>query len=122
MKASDAKIPTFLNVRDRDELESAGRFNSISSGVPYTSDISDCLDSPELKLNGRCEKFDLTSKEDRDDYANLCAKFMTTEGCDKLWEQRVPDQNGGIVVYVAYVELSKVSYNTSVELKTKDKI
>lgn len=120
MKASDVKIPTFMNVRDRDELEDSGRFNAKISGVPYTSDISDSLESPELKLNGRCEQFDLTKTEDRDNYANLCARFLTPCGCERLWEQRVPKQDGGMIVYVAYTELSKVSYNTLIELKGKE--
>lgn len=120
MKASDVKIPTFMNVRDRDELEDSGRFNAKISGVPYTSDISDSLESPELKLNGRCEQFDLAKTEDRDNYANLCARFLTPCGCERLWEQRVPKQDGGMIVYVAYTELSKVSYNTLIELKGKE--
>lgn len=109
-----------MNVRDRDNLDAAGRYNSISDGVPYTSDISDCLDSPELKLNGRCEMFDLFKEKDRENYANLCAKFLTPSGCERLWEQRVPKPDGGMLVYVAYTELSKVSYNTAVELKSEE--
>lgn len=120
MKASDISIPTFLSVGDKLELENAGKFNAKSSGVPYTSDVSDYLDSAETKLNGRCEQFDLAKKEDRNSYADLCAKLMTSGGCTQLWEQRVPKPDGGMIVYVAYTELSKISYNTAIELKGKE--
>lgn len=122
MKASDTRIPTFLNVNAKNGLESEGKFNSTVSGIPYTSDISDAVDASELKLNGRCCQFDLTVEKDRDDYADLCAKFLTPCGCEKLWEQRVPKNDGGLIVYVAYAELSKISYNTAVALKDKEEI
>lgn len=120
MKASDISIPTFLSVENKKELESSGKFNAITAGIPYTSDASDYLDSPEYRLNGKCEQFDLTKSEDRNKYADLCAKFLTPSGHTQLWEQRVPKQDGGMIVYVTYTELSKISYNTVMELKDKE--
>lgn len=120
MKASDIAIPTFLGIGKKNELEQHGRFNTAISGVPYTSDVSDSIQDPELKLNGRCEQFDLTKSEDRERYADLCARFLTPCGCEKLWEQRVPKTDGGMIVYVAYTELSKLSYNTAIEVNDKE--
>lgn len=120
MKASDISIPTFLRAGKKAELAEEGRFNSAIAGVPYTSDVSDSIQDPELKLSGRCEQFDLSKSEDREKYADLCAKFLTPCGCDKLWEQRVPKADGGMIVYVAYTELCKVSYNTSIEINDKE--
>lgn len=120
MKASDISIPTFISVENKKELESSGKFNQVAGGIPYTSDASDYLDSPEYRLNGKCEQFDLAKSEDRNSYADLCAKFLTPGGYTQLWEQRVPKQDGGMIVYVTYTELSKISYNTAMELKGKE--
>ena len=120
MKASEVALPTFLDVSTKNELESDGRFNATFSGIPGVSDISGTVSDGEFKLNGRCDQFDLAKTEDRNRYADLCAKFLTPCGCEKLWEQRVPKPDGGMIVYVAYTELSKVSYNTVIELKGKE--
>lgn len=120
MKAADVSMPSFLSVCDKDTLEESGKFNSYTSGIPYTSDTSDALDESELKLNGRCRQFDLTKADDQKEYADLCAKLLTSNSHERLWEQRVPKPDGGLVVYVAYTELSRISYNVSIEIKDKE--
>lgn len=120
MKAQDIKIPTFMKGSQKDGLEESGKFNAMSNGIPYTSDVSDAYDSSEFRLTGRCEKFDLSEAEDRQKYADLCARFLTPCGCERLWEQRVPADGGCLLVYVAYTEMSKISYNTAIELKDKE--
>lgn len=120
MKASDVSIPSFLSVSDKDILEGAGKFNSLTSGIPYTSDTSDTLDESELKLNGRCRQFDLTKIDDQKEYADLCAKLLTSSSHERLWEQRVPKPDGGLVVYIAYTELSRISYNVAIEIRDKE--
>ena len=120
MKAADVNMPSFLSVSDKDALEGDGKFNSTASGIPYTSDASDMLDESELKLNGRCRQFDLTKPDDQKEYADLCAELLTSSSHERLWEQRVPKADGGLIVYVAYTELSRISYNVAIEIRDKE--
>jgi hypothetical protein len=80
------------------------------NGIPvFARTAHDFVDSSDVptKVTGYCECFNLKNPEERATYADLCAKFVSSENIEKVFEQHVIDE-GALFVYVTYLEYIKV--------------
>ena len=59
-------------------------------------------------FSGFCDKFDLSTVEGRNAYADLSAKLLPGTELLRLWEERVHGPDGAIYIYVSYVRVLDV--------------
>lgn len=92
----------FSQLRNLDDV------NCPTGGTPELGDKHDDSAVMRQAYTGMCDRFDLSLEEDRKKYADLVSKLYSgTEYC-RLWEERMPAQDGKYFVYVAYVQVMNV--------------
>lgn len=103
----------FQDLRSRDDVRCQ------AGGTPEIGDKFD--ESPKLShaFTGMCDRFDLSIPEDRAKYADLTAKLHAGAEYIKIWEERLPGNNGQYFVYVTYVQVMAVYQTGNDNFKLK---
>lgn len=99
-----------------DRMYRQDQFGFTRDGRPFLSD-ADMATTADVRtvMAGRCECFDLTNAEDRVRYGDLRAHIAAGTRIDLVWEERVTVANGGLLVYITYLDLADVTKRTNIE-------
>lgn len=102
---SNAKFNQLRNHRDVEQTP---------GDTPKLGDRFDTAPKEQTVYTGHCERYDLSDDRQRLAYAELSAKLLSGTEYLRLWEDKVQDTNGKLIVYVSYVTLMSV-YTTGKE-------
>lgn len=109
-------VPTTSAVTDR--LKSREDYIEVPGSTPTVGSKAESK-SCDVSVVGNCDRFDLSSAEDRAAYAELSARLFSGSDCIRLWEERT-QQAGALIVYVSYINYMNVYQTPSHNIKLKD--
>lgn len=85
---------------------------TIVDNVPvYAVNSTDYVDPKDVETSviGHCDLYDLTKVEDREKYADLMASLAASLNKEKIFEERIKTPEGGLCVYISYLEYVKIA-------------
>ena len=109
MKADSIPIVA-LSSSGMDKLKKRSDYVSALGEVPEVGPKDKRNTEDAFALTGRCERYRLSEKADRQAYAELSAKLYTGENCCLLWEERINTPDEGLVVYISYIDYMLVHH------------
>ena len=111
MLASDVRlVPITEEQREKASLKDMCR-QILENGE--TSDPYNLQGTPVSTLSSECLKLDMSDGKDREVYADLAARAVASpEDVVLLWEERVKCVDGGLIIYLCYVEKRQIASNS----------
>lgn len=85
---------------------------TVVDNIPvYATNANDYVDPKDVETSviGHCDLYDLTKSEDREKYADLMASLAATLNKEKIFEERIKTPDGGLCVYISYLEYVKIA-------------